>query len=75
MKKILALVMALALVVCASVAMAEEAKVMTKEEYDAAAIDDEVCVEAYVQAAQGWWMVYALAGVCVVFLKKQKQER
>lgn len=27
------------------------------------------------QAAQGWWMVYALAGVCVVFLKKQKQER
>ena len=55
MKKILALVMALALVVFASLALAEEAKVMTKEEFDAAAIDDAVCVEAYVQGAQGWW--------------------
>ena len=55
MKKILALVMALALFACASLAMAEEPAVMTKAEYDAAAVDDEVCVEAYVQAAQGWW--------------------
>ena len=55
MKKILALVMALALVVCASLAFAEEAKVLTKEEFDAAAVDDAVCVEAYVQASQGWW--------------------
>ena len=38
MKKILALVMALALVVCASLAFAEEAKVLTKEEFDAAAV-------------------------------------
>lgn len=55
MKKILALVLALALVACASLALADEVKVMTKEEFDAAAIDDPVCVEAYVQAAQGWW--------------------
>ena len=56
MKKILALVLALALVVCASLALAEEeVKVMTKAEFDAAAVDDPVCVEAYVQAAQGWW--------------------
>ena len=55
MKKILALVMTLALVVCASLALAEEPAVMTKAEYDAAAVDDAVCVEAYVQAAQGWW--------------------
>ena len=55
MKKILALVMALALVVCASFALAEEPAVMTAEEYANAAIDDPVCVEAYVQAAQGWW--------------------
>ena len=56
MKKILALVLALALVVCASLALAEEeVKVMTKEEFDAAAIDDPVCIEAYVQANQSWW--------------------
>ena len=52
MKKILALVLALALVICASFALAEEEKVMTKEEFDQAAIDDPVCVEAYVQANQ-----------------------
>ena len=55
MKKILALVLALALVVCASLALADEVKVMTKEEFDAAAIDDQVCIEAYVQANQSWW--------------------
>ena len=54
MKKILALVMALALVVCASFALADDA-VMTHEEFVNAAIDDEICVEAYVQAHQGWW--------------------
>ena len=55
MKKILALVLMLALVACASLALAEEPAVMTAEEYAKAAIDDAVCVEAYVQAAQGWW--------------------
>lgn len=29
--------------------------VMTHEEYLAAAIDDQVCVETYVQAHQSWW--------------------
>ena len=33
----------------------EEVKVMTYAEYDAAAIDDEVVIEAYVQATQSWW--------------------
>ena len=55
MKKILALVMALALVVCASFALAEGTPVMSHEEYVNAAIDDEVCVEAYVQGHQAWW--------------------
>lgn len=55
MKKILALVLALALVVCAIPALAEEAAVMTKEEFSKAAIDDPVCVEAYVQGNQSWW--------------------
>ena len=55
MKKILALVMALALVVCASFALAEGTPVMTHEEFVNAAIDDPVCVEAYVQAHQAWW--------------------
>ena len=59
MKKILALVMALALVVCASLALAEEETAelapMTKEEFDQAEIDAPVCVEAYVQANQAWW--------------------
>lgn len=65
MKKILALVLALALVVCASLALAEETAVMTYDEYAKAAIDDSVCVEAYVQATQSWWdgkiTVYAAA--------------
>ena len=55
MKKVLALVLALALVVCAIPALAEEVAVMTKEEFDKAAIDDPVCVEAYVQGNQSWW--------------------
>ena len=55
MKKILALVLALALVVCAIPALAEEVAVMSKEEFDKAAIDDPVCVEAYVQGNQSWW--------------------
>ena len=55
MKKILALVLALALVVCAIPALAEEVAVMTKEEFSKAAVDDPVCVEAYVQGNQAWW--------------------
>ena len=55
MKKILALVLALALVVCASFALAEGAAVMTHEEYIAAELETEVTVETYVQATQSWW--------------------
>ena len=32
-----------------------ETKVMSYAEYMAAAIDDQVCIEAYVQATQSWW--------------------
>ena len=54
MKKLFAaiLVLVLALSACA---FAEEAAVMTYADYVAAAIDDEVTVEVYVQAHQSWW--------------------
>lgn len=55
MKKIVALVLALALVVCASLALAEEEKVLTHEEYVNAELESQVCVETYVQATQSWW--------------------
>ena len=59
MKKILALVLAVALVVCASLALAEEeaaeVKVMTHQEFAEAELDAPVCVETYVQANQAWW--------------------
>ena len=61
MKKILALVMALVLVVCAAAALAEEVKVLTHAEYIAYVApegDEEVppiTVETYVQAHQSWW--------------------
>ena len=77
MKRFLALVMMLALVSCAVIAFAEtqeapaDVKPMTKEEFDQAAIDDPVCVEAYVQAAQGWW---AKDGVGRMTLYLQNEE-
>ena len=59
MKKLTSLILAVAMIlfVCA---FAEEVQVptpevMTYDEYIAAAIDDEVCVETYVQAHQTWW--------------------
>lgn len=59
MKKVLALVLALALTLSfAACGSSEDAKgegVMTYAEYDAAAVDDAVVVEAYVQATQSWW--------------------
>lgn len=36
-------------------AAAKSEGVMTYAEYAAAAVDDEVCVETYVQAKQSWW--------------------
>ncbi len=53
MKKIFALM--LALVLALGVACAEEAAVMTHDEYVAAELDTPVTVETYVQAHQSWW--------------------
>ncbi len=55
MKKMLVLVLALALALCASAALAEEVAVMTYEQFAAAEMDSQVCVETYVQANQSWW--------------------
>ena len=64
MKKVLATVLALAMVASMLTACgkgkdgASEKKsegVMTYAEYDAAALDSEVTIEAYVQAHQSWW--------------------
>ena len=55
MKKILALVLALAMMASLSLAMAEEAAVMTHEEFVAAEMDTAVTVETYVQGFQSWW--------------------
>ncbi len=50
---IVAALMVMAL--CLGAASAEEAKVMTHEEYIAAADDDAVVIESYVQDHQSWW--------------------
>jgi len=55
MKKMLALVMALTLVLGVGAALAEDAAVMTHEEYVAAELDSAVTVETYVQDHQAWW--------------------
>ena len=56
MKKILVAVLALALAVSMlTLAMAEGAAVMSYADYAAAAVDDEVTIEACVQAHQDWW--------------------
>ena len=68
MKKIMALV--LALVLCASFALAEEeateVELMTYEDYKLAEIDAPVKIETYVQATQSWWdnkiTIYAQCG-------------
>lgn len=59
MKKVLALVLALTLTLafagCGDKGDVKSEGVMTYAEYDAAAIDSEVVIEAYVQAHQSWW--------------------
>jgi uncharacterized protein YxeA len=58
MKKILCLVLALALTMCVTLVLAEEdaeVALMTYAEYAQAAVDDPVYVETYVQATQSWW--------------------
>jgi len=53
MKKFIAVLLTLAVLLFACAALAEG--VMTHAEYVAAAIDDEIVVETYVQAKQSWW--------------------
>ena len=55
MKKIFALVLALALAACVLPVMAEEAAVMTHADFIAAENDTEVVIESYVQDHQSWW--------------------
>ena len=52
MKKFLAALLMLVMVIASCTALAD---VMTYADYAAAAIDDEVVVECYVQAHQSWW--------------------
>ena len=78
MKKLLALVLSLSLVLAftgcgkANDVNAKSEGVMTYAEYDAAALDSEVTIEAYVQAHQSWWdnkiTVYAADGDGAYFL-------
>ena len=59
MKKIIALVLALLMVMsltaCAKNIHAKSEGTMTYAEYDAAALDTEVTIEAFVQDKQSWW--------------------
>ncbi len=57
MKKILAVVLTLCLAFSLTACGADKKGegVMTHAEYDAAAIDDAVVIETYVQAKQSWW--------------------
>ncbi len=81
MKKILALALAAVMAVFTLVGCSGETKedinkksegVMTYAEYDAAAVDTQVTIEAYVQAKQSWWedkaTVYAQDGEGAYFL-------
>jgi len=59
MKKVLTLVLVLALALafvgCADNPDVKSEGVMTYAEYEAAALESEVVIEAYVQAKQSWW--------------------
>ena len=76
MKKIVALVLALLMVGCAALALAEGEKVMTHEEYAAAELDSPVLVETYVQDHQSWWdnkiTVYAQSEDGAYFIYEMK---
>ena len=53
MKKFIAVLLTLTMMLVGCAALAEG--VMTHADYMAAAVDDEVVVETYVQAKQSWW--------------------
>jgi len=55
MKKFLAVLMILCMAVSLFACAEKFDGVMTYAEYDAAAMDAEVVIEAYVQATQSWW--------------------
>ena len=55
MKKIVALVLAVMMLLSVFAFAEEEKTVMTHDEYVAAEMDTEVTVETYVQAHQSWW--------------------
>ena len=81
MKKFIALLMAMVMVLALGACAKDDAGsdinaksegVMTYAEYDAAALDAEVVIEAYVQATQSWWdnkiTVYAQDGDGAYFI-------
>lgn len=85
MKKVFALLLAIAVIMSfaacaetpdvtsASDTVADTNKntvVMTHEQYIAAAKDDAVVIEAYVQAKQGWWEKDGVGGVVTVYLQE-----
>ena len=61
MKRFFALALALAMMLCLVACGSKDdinkksEGTMTWAEYDAAALDSNVVIEAYVQAKQGWW--------------------
>ena len=55
MKKFASLILALCMILSVAAFAEPEAAVMTYADFMAAAIDDEVTVETYVQANQSWW--------------------
>ena len=55
MKKFLAVMLTLSLLLTGVVALADETAVMTYADYVAAELDSEVVIETYVQAHQSWW--------------------
>ncbi len=52
---VLMLALALTMVACSADPAAKSEGVMTYAEYDAAALETEVVIEAYVQGKQSWW--------------------
>ncbi len=63
MKKLLVIVLALAMLATLAACGKKDVPAITYAEYAAAAIDSEVVIETYVQAKQGWWEKEGVGGV------------
>ncbi|MBP5237741.1 MAG: hypothetical protein ILO64_02040, partial [Clostridia bacterium] len=63
MKKLLVIVLALAMLATLAACGTKDVPAITYAEYAAAAIDREVVIETYVQAKQGWWEKEGVGGV------------